>query len=237
MQQNKTIIVTGCTKGIGEAICSRFASEGFNVSGCARSVKDLEKMQQEFTNQYSGQQFLFEACDVSDKSSLKIYAEKVLAAFGKVDVLVNNAGVFLPGNIQDEEDHVLETLLKTNVESAYHFTRALLPQFLKQKSGHIFNMCSIASLQAYPQGGSYAISKFALLGFSKQLRQELKQDNIKVTAVMPGATYTNSWAGASFPESRFIPARDIAATVFDIYKLSGSTDVEEIVIRPQLGDI
>ena len=106
-----------------------------------------------------------------------------------------------------------------------------------KKHGHIFNLCSIASIKAYPNGGSYAISKFALLGFSKCLREELKPLGIRVTAVMPGATYTSSWDGVDLPEKRFIPVEDIAETIFSAYKLSGRSVVEEILIRPQLGDI
>ena len=90
---------------------------------------------------------------------------------------------------------------------------------------------------AYPQGGSYAISKFAMLGFSKCLREELKPHNIKVTAIMPGATLTDSWKGVELPEERFIPAEDIASIIYNTTLLSDRTVVEDIVIRPQLGDL
>ncbi|MBL7876963.1 MAG: SDR family NAD(P)-dependent oxidoreductase, partial [Cyclobacteriaceae bacterium] len=104
-------------------------------------------------------------------------------------------------------------------------------------SGHIFNICSIASIKAYPNGGSYAISKFALLGFSKVLREELKEHGIRVTAVLPGATKTASWAGSTLPDSRFIKPEDVAETIFSAYSLSPNAVVEELLIRPQLGDI
>ena len=108
---------------------------------------------------------------------------------------------------------------------------------MEAKSGHVFNICSIASLQAYEAGGSYSISKFAMLGLSKQLRHELKNFGVRVTAVMPGATLTDSWAGVDLPADRFIQAEDVAKTIQAVYELSSSADVEEIVIRPQLGDI
>ena len=98
-------------------------------------------------------------------------------------------------------------------------------------------MCSVASIQAYPNGGSYAISKFALLGFSKTLREELKDFGIRVTAVLPGATRTSSWDGTELPDERFIKAEDVAEVVFATYQLSTRSVVEEIVIRPQKGDI
>jgi short-subunit dehydrogenase len=105
------------------------------------------------------------------------------------------------------------------------------------RSGHIFNMCSIASFMAYPNGGSYAISKFALLGFSKCLREELKTFGIRVTAVMPGATKTASWEGVEIPEDRFIKVEDVADSVFAAYALSDRSVIEELIIRPQLGDL
>ena len=98
-------------------------------------------------------------------------------------------------------------------------------------------MCSIASIRAYPNGGSYAISKFALLGFSKVLREELKDFGIRVTAVMPGATRTASWNGTDLPDERFMKVEDVADAVYAAYALSGRSVVEEMIIRPQLGDI
>ena len=98
-------------------------------------------------------------------------------------------------------------------------------------------MCSIASLNAYPNGGSYTISKFALLGFSKVLREELKDKGIRVTSVMPGATWSHSWDGADFPEDRLMKSEDIALVVSNAIDLSPNAVVEEIIIRPQLGDL
>ncbi|MEJ7674622.1 MAG: SDR family NAD(P)-dependent oxidoreductase [Chitinophagaceae bacterium] len=101
----------------------------------------------------------------------------------------------------------------------------------------MFNICSIAALKAYANGGSYSISKFALMGFSKNLREELMPYNIKVTAVYPGAVYTSSWHESGVPESRIMEAADIADIIFAASKLSTQACVEDIIIRPQLGDI
>jgi short-subunit dehydrogenase len=108
---------------------------------------------------------------------------------------------------------------------------------ITQKSGHIFNICSIASIQPYTNGGSYSISKYAMLGFSKNLREELKPFHIKVTSVLPGATYTDSWAGTGVDEKRIMEAGDVAEMVFAASKLSVQACVEEIILRPQLGDL
>jgi NADP-dependent 3-hydroxy acid dehydrogenase YdfG len=229
----KLIVVTGCTKGIGFAICKQFADNGFSIAGYARNQKDINEMQTSFEQLYPQQQFLFVSADASKKSDVLEFAKKVNAQFLAVDVLVNNAGVFLPGSILTEKEGTLETLMETNVYSAYYITRALQP-ILKR---NVFNICSIASLQAYPAGASYTISKFALLGFSKQLRHEFMHTNIKVTSVMPGAVLTNAWSGVDLPPTRFIQPEDIAKMMYNIYDLGDGADLEELVIRPQLGDI
>jgi short-subunit dehydrogenase len=154
-----------------------------------------------------------------------------------VDVLVNNTGTFIQGNVSDEPDGALETMLDVNLYSAYHTTRTLLPRIMGQKSGHIFTICSIASLAAYPGGGAYSISKYALLGFTRNLRAELMEHGIKVTAVIPGAVYTDSWKGSGVPPDRIMEAEDLAHIIFAASQLSPQAVVEDIVLRPQLGDL
>ena len=127
--------------------------------------------------------------------------------------------------------------METNLYSAYYLTRALVNDMITKKSGHIFNICSIASVQAYANGGSYSISKFALLGFSKNLREELKPYHVKVTSVLPGAAYTDSWSGSGIEPGRIMEADDIAKMVLAASHLSPRACVEEILLRPQLGDL
>jgi NADP-dependent 3-hydroxy acid dehydrogenase YdfG len=233
----KTIVITGCTKGIGRAIADLFAQMGFNVAGCARNNNEVNQLNQSLQAINNGGKHLILPCDVSDSTQIKSFTDAITATYGTIDILVNNAGVFLPGNIIDEQEGTLEHFLNTNVTSAYKVSKAFIPGMMEAKKGHIFNICSIASLQAYEGGGSYSISKFALLGFSKQLRHELKPHHIRVTAIMPGATLTNSWAGVDLPEERFIKAEDIAKAIKSVYEMSEYTDVEEMVIRPLMGDI
>lgn len=232
---NKKIVITGATKGIGRAIAEKFASKGWDLALCARSKEDLTVLHSQLAN--SNSQLITQKCDVSNREDVKVFAEKILNKFGAVDIIVNNAGIFLPGQVINEADGTLEKLIETNLYSAYHLSRMLLPNMLEKKSGHIFNLCSVASIGAYPNGGSYSISKFALLGLSKALREELKPYHIKVTALIAGATYTDSWSQSNLPESRFMKAEDIAQAVWDVYHLSENTVVEEILLRPMLGDI
>jgi len=233
----KLIVVTGGSQGIGRAVVSKFASEGFDVVTCARHAADLEVLKIQVEKLNPGATVFIHQTDMSVRNDISRFADYVLSLDRPVSVLVNNAGYFVPGEISTEPEGNLESMINANLYSAYHITRALLPQMKSQKAGHVFNMCSIASIQAYKNGGSYAISKFALLGFSKCLREELKGQRIRVTAVIPGATNTRSWAGAGLPDDRFIKAEDIASAVYSAYSLSSNSVVEEIIIRPQEGDI
>ncbi len=228
-------VVTGGSKGIGLALCQTFARAGFHVATCSRSQQDLDDLQQKFGD-YQGE-IITRKTDMSIRDEVEAFASFINGHWGQVDILVNNAGVFIPGKVTEEEEGVFDTMMKTNLNSAYHLTRALLPLIRKSTKGHIFNMCSIASIMAYPNGGTYTISKYALLGLTKALRAELLEDNIKVTAVLPGATWSNSWKGADFPEDRLMQSQDIADAIMAATQLGPSAVVEEILIRPQLGDL
>lgn len=230
------VVITGAGKGMGKATAEKFAAEGDNLFICARNEKELSETAKELEEKYSCKVFYFPA-DLSDKRSALEFGKWVVQQAGQVDILINNAGQFIPGSIYNEEDGLLEKMIGINLYAAYHVTRSLLPAMMERKQGHIFNMCSIAALKAYENGGSYSISKFALMGFSKNLREELKPYNIKVTAVYPGAVYTSSWYGSGVSESRIMEAEDIAKIIFNSSKLSPQACVEDIVIRPLLGDL
>lgn len=233
---NKFIVITGGTKGIGRALVLQFAENGFDVITCARNKADLEVLKEEIEKSFNSIVHVLTA-DLSKREDVADFADFVLSKTPKVDVLINNTGVFLPGSIQDEPEGNLEMMMNTNLYSAYHLTRALLPAMLPHKKGHIFSMSSIAGITAYANGGSYSITKYAMQGFTKCLRDELKEEGIKVTSVLPGATFTASWEGVDLPHERFMKAEDVAESVWSAYSLSDRTVVEEIVLRPQLGDI
>ena len=230
----KYAIVTGATKGIGRALVERFAQAGYHVAFCARTAADVAAFKQEIETQY-GVQVIGQAVDMGVKQAVKDFAQQILEQWKQVDVLINNAGVFIPCELTDAStEPAFETMMDLNLMSAYYLTQQVLPQMIEQGSGHVFNMCSIASIMPY---GAYAVSKHALLGFSRVLREEVKEKGIRVTAVLPGATYTNSWSGTDLPKERFMTSEDIAQSIWDIHQLSPQTVVEELILRPQLGDI
>ncbi|KAA6440145.1 SDR family oxidoreductase [Dyadobacter flavalbus] len=234
---NPLAVITGGTKGIGRASIERFLEKGFDVITCARKVNDLEAMHKELHERFPSSALYYLPADLSVRSERDAFAAFVKSKNRTTEVLINNTGVFIPGQIHNEEEGTLEKTMETNVYSAYHLTRSLLPEMMENRKGHIFTICSTASITAYPNGGSYCISKFALLGMTKVLREEMKPYQIKVTAVLPGATFTDSWKGTDLPEDRFMDAMDVADSIWAAYSLSARAVVEEILIRPQLGDL
>ncbi len=230
------IIVTGASKGIGKAVAEQFAIEGNHLLLCSRNEAILKTAKEELLEIMPQCKVNIMSVDMSEKKQVFEFAAWCLQ-FGTPDVLVNNTGEFISGNVYNEVDGALEKMIETNLYSAYYLTRMLLPEMMKARQGHVFNMCSIASLKAYENGGAYSISKFALAGFSKNLREEMKPFGIKVTAVFPGATMSDSWSGSGINANRIMEAEDIAKMIFTASQLSPQACVEDIILRPQLGDL
>lgn len=236
------VIITGASKGIGKAIAEAFASEGATLFLCARNEITLYNTVAELQTKYPAAIINAKAVDMSVKTEAKAFGTWVLTAIkstasGKADILINNAGTFSPGSIYNEAEDLLEKMMDTNLYSAYHLTRSLAPAMIDARQGLIVNICSIASLNAYKNGGSYSITKFALMGFSKNLREELKPFHVKVMGVYPGAVMTDSWGDFDNSGNRIMEALDVATMILAASKLSSQAVVEDIIMRPLLGDL
>lgn len=234
---SKWAIITGASRGLGFSIAEIFAANGYDLLLTSRTKKNLEQAINKLKKSYPDRRIEGNAFDLGVKREAIAFGNWCLSITSQIDILVNNAGSFAGANVHDEEDGALEEMIQTNLFSAYHLSRTILPAMIRRSSGHIINMSSIAGLKAYPGGGSYSISKYALNGLNVNLREELKTHGIKVTAVYPGAVYTDSWKNSGLPQKRFIQPEDVARMIFNCTQLSDSACVEEIVIRPQLGDI
>lgn len=230
------VLITGASRGIGNAIASHFAAEGANLLLVSRNMDKVSAWQQDLMQKHGIKISAFNA-DLSIADEVAGVATQILQATDQVDILVNNTGAYEPGSLWNEAEGQMERMLEVNFMSAHRLTRALLPAMMARKQGHIFNIASIASLKAYAGGGSYSVSKFALDGFSKNLREELKTFGIKVTSVYPGATMTSSWDGSGVPPERIMEADDVAKMIIAASKLSPQACVEEILMRPLLGDL
>ena len=240
-KDKKLVIITGGTKGIGKSLINKFAGLGFDVVTCSRNQAELDALKVEVETTYDIQLTAIQT-DMSRKNQVTQFANAIIALNRPIDVLINNAGRCLPSGLLAEKDGQLEEAIETNLYSAYWLIRALMPNMIEAAKeeaakSYVFNICSTASFMAFTSAASYSISKFAMYGMSKILREELKTTGIRVSSVMPGPTLTSSWDGADIPEERFIDPDDIAELIVSTYQLSGRTVVEDLIIRPQLGDL
>lgn len=232
-----TLIITGATRGIGRSILEKFLQNGFDAAFCGSTESDVLRVSEELRSVYPNSTIHGITADLKNKAETELFGREALGKLGHCTVLICNAGLFRAGGILTEEEGCFEDQINLNLGHVYHLIRIVVPTMHHVQRPHVFTMCSIASIQAYPAGGSYCISKFALLGLTKELREELKPKGICVTAILPGATYTDSWKPAGLPESRFIKTSAISEQVFTAWNINESACVEEILIRPLAGDI
>jgi short-subunit dehydrogenase len=228
----KIAIVTGGSKGIGVSIVEKLLKEDFYVFTISRSKGELGRLVDIFPEHLQ-----IVIADLSVKSEVYKSIDEIKGRISHLDILVNNAGVFMPGKLSEERDHDYELQMALNVSAAYYISKAFIPMMKINKDAYIFNICSTASIMAYENGASYCISKHALLGMSRVMRKELMNDGIAVSSILPGATLTDSWAGSELPESRFMKTSSISDALWFAWSNRENCVLEEILLRPRLGDI
>ena len=230
------VVVTGASQGIGAAIARAFAArEGVTLSLLARNERNLEQVAGECRE--AGAVATWHACDLTWDDQVEAVADAVLEDAGPPSILVNNAGKFRPNTVLDMDGASLRKQLEENIVSAHLVTQAFLPSMIEAKEGHLFFLGSVASLRAYPGAAGYCAAKHGLLGLARAVRDETKSHGLRVTTVLPGATLTPSWSGVDIPEHRFMPAEDVARAIVDCSALGPRTVVEELLLRPQSGDV
>lgn len=223
-------IITGASKGIGKAIALKLAQCGYNLAICARNQAELQAVEAELKS--FNVKVLAIKADCSKKEEVISFFHYVQLEMKQVDVLVNNVGTFLPGNLLDEADEVFEIQQQLNLNSAYYLSKYFGKMMREAKSGHIFNICSIASKQVIEDAGSYTVTKTAMLSLNNVLRKALAEYNVKVTAILPGSTLTASWEGTTIPPETFVQPEDIANSIYSILNLSNGVNVDELIITP-----
>lgn len=231
------VLITGASQGIGAAIARAFAAAvpGVRLALVARQVGKLAGVARECA--VLGAEARPFVGDVSSESDVARVAAEVHALWKRVDVLVNNAGSFRPGRLLETSVAEFDAMIAANLRSVFLVTRAFAPTMVRHGAGDIFNMSSIAGLGAYPTSAGYCAAKFGVTGLSKVMRAELRDKGVRVCTVYPGATLSPAWEGSGFPEERLMPAEDVARAFVDVYRLTRRTVVEEIVLRPQAGDL
>lgn len=235
--KSSTVLITGASQGIGAAIAKTFAREvkGVRLALVARNVKKLQAVAKTCAK-LGAKAEAFE-CDASNEESVALMAGAVAKRFGPVDVLINNAGAFTMAPFVDTKVAEFDRLIAVNLRSAFLVSQVFLPAMLKRKRGDIFFMSSIAGLGAYPQAAAYCAAKFGVTGLAQVLRAETKDHGVRVCCVHPGATWSPSWEKSGVKPERIMPAEDIARAILDVHRLGRRAVVEEIILRPQLGDV
>ncbi|WP_036602086.1 SDR family NAD(P)-dependent oxidoreductase [Olivibacter sitiensis] len=230
--REKYALITGATKGIGRAIAYRLAQAGYHLLLIARSEANLTEYQKELQAAYSTINVMIYPCDLSIESDLRECAVSIDANCPQIDVLINNVGLFHAGSILDIPLAEMKVLFDINYFVAQYLSAFFGNKMAKVGSGHIINIGSIAAEQATEHASAYSVTKFALHGLTVNLRAALAPKGIKVSEVIPGATWTSSWEGSDLPREKFVTADDVARAVVACLSVGETANVEEVVVKP-----
>jgi 3-oxoacyl-[acyl-carrier protein] reductase len=224
-------VVTGAGRGIGAAIAIRLASLGAAVVLCGRSRSALESIAQAISR--LGQKADLVECDITSLASVESLARHVDASFGRIDVLVNNAGIGgFTQPLHELAPDSWDRILNTNLRGAYYTIRSFAPMMIRARSGHIINISSGAGKNPLPNGAAYAASKWGLNGLSYSVAEELRTFNIRVSVVCPGSTHSDLSPHAGKDPSRMLQPADIAHVIEMLVTQSPQSFVSEVVMRP-----
>lgn len=226
--KGKVALVTGAGKGIGRAIAIALAQEGVNVGLMARSVKDLEAVAAELSA--IGVKSAIASADISDIYAVNVAVENIQTALGNIDILINNAGIGTFGKFLELSPEVWEQHMKVNLFGVYYTIRAVLPQMIERKIGDIVNVSSTAGLKGAAITSAYSASKFALMGLTDSLMQEVRKHNIRVTAMAPSTVVTDLAISANLinnNEERLMHPEDFAELIIAQLKLNRRVFVKE----------
>lgn len=230
------VLITGASQGIGAATAEAFAAlPGTRLALVSRNAEKLARVA-DACRAHGAEAIVF-PCDLTDDDAVVRMAADVQARMGVPDVLLNNAGAFTPAPLLETSPAAFRQQVDANLTSAFLVTHAFLPAMLARGTGHLFFMGSVASIRAYPGSVAYCASKHGLLGLARVVREETREAGLRVTTLLPGSTRTPSWDGTDEPDERFMAPEDVARAVLSAYEMSARTVVEEILLRPQLGDL
>jgi len=213
--KNKNAFITGAGKGIGKAVAIALAKEGVNVILVSRTQADVDQLAAE-TNRL-GVKSLALSADVSDINSINSAVEKALAEFKHIDILINSAGIASFGKFLELEPAEFEKIIQINLMGTYYTTRAIIPNMIERQTGDIINISSTAGLNGNALTSAYSASKFAVLGLTDSLMQEMRKHNIRVTALTPSTVATDM-------------AKDLKLTDGNPEKVMQSEDMADLII-------
>lgn len=228
------IWVSGASSGIGKAIVKEALLMGHSVVATSRSIEKLQLLKEELSSEL----LIISECDVADSKSLQEFYKKIFSENGP-DALVNSAGITVFKNGAETSILEVDGIIKTNLLGSVYAIQSVLPAMIAKKSGTILNISSVAAIKVLKGSSIYSASKAGLLQYSRVLREEVRQHNIRVVDVLPGATETPIWDEKvrNRHRERMMSPSDVAELVVRILSDAGNMVVEEIVLRPVTGDL
>ena len=223
-------LITGSSRGIGLAIARRLGRMGARVSLCARKKADLESAAADL--RAAGIEVLAVPTDVTRADEVSRLVSETQRSLGPVDILVNNAGIGIFGPFYHQTDADWNSVLDTNLKSAFLTSRAVAPEMIRRKSGHIINISSLAGKSTFANGAIYCASKWALLGLTGCMAEDLRAHGVRVSAICPGSVATEFSPHAGKDPSRMLQPDDVTHAVAALVTQSPGSFISEVHIRP-----
>jgi 3-oxoacyl-[acyl-carrier protein] reductase len=223
-------LVTGASRGIGFAIAEKLGSMGARLALCARDAARLAKAEERLRR--AGFETLGAAADVRRQADIDSLLEKTRTTFGPIDILVNNAGIatFAPFHQQLETDW--DAILDTNLKAVFLLSRAVAPEMIRRRAGHIINIASLAGKNAFAGGAVYCASKWGLLGLTQCMAEDLRGFGIRVSAVCPGTVATDFSPHTGKDPAKMLQPEDVAHAVATLVTQAPQSFISEILLRP-----
>lgn len=233
----KVIWITGASTGIGREIAMEFSKSGYIIVATARRKSRLVNLVSEI--KFAGREASAFVCNVASERSVQVTAKRIREKYGRIDCLINNAGVTVFKSFTDTKVYEFDNVIETNLRGAFLCMKSVLPQMIKNKRGHIINVLSVAANTVYEDSSVYAASKAGLLALTNSIRKETRRFNIKISNLLPGATETAMWDSKTRAryKSRMLSPADVAKIALQVYEQPKKVLVEDVVIRPIKGDL
>ena len=231
----KIAIVTGAARGIGKATAIELLEAGFFTALCSRSQESAASLETDLSS-FAGN-FMISSVDISIEEEIEGFISSVAEKKGRIDVLINNAGVVYTGPVEKTDTEQWDEMMAVNARGAFLMVKHSLP--FMPGGGHIVNIGSNASKKGFPGWAAYCASKFAVLGFTNSLREELRDRGIKVSAVLPGPTKTDIWdsLGGKWDRTKMMSPEVTAKTVLSVINQPPGANIDEIDIVPSTGSL
>jgi len=228
-RQGQVALITGGSSGIGFAIASMLVSEGMCVAITARNAARLEQAASALREK--GGRVIASPADVSKSGEVRAFVKKVTQEAGRIDLLVNNAGIFRHGLIAELSEADWDVVQAVNLKGAFLMTQAVLPTMKRQRSGYVINISSVAGKNGFGGASAYCASKFGMIALSESLLEEVVGGNIRATAICPGYVATPMVDSVDIPPAEMIPPGDIAKLVQMLIHLAPHTIIREIIVN------